>query len=307
MNTLQTTLTALQSQLESQKQAAQYYTENVFNKEVESLQSKISDFLEKFFGERYDVTYDGSQLTIWTSDEKHWSSDAIRIDRYAYHGEKATARLSWYSSSCTVEDTKHRSYLKVLGLVATVLNQIDAEMPKWSEEYQQYSEKLYVTFLQPVSNTEFAIRKIEAQILEEGLESYKKPGFALTISPRTNCERHWEIPTDEIGAYSLESQPQYFELQTGRGRYDYVRVFAFEVVGPVKHGKVQMNIYTSSDPSYNASPIVVTKNRFDDFIATVYNWENFDKPVYNAKQTDKFNQHAKKVVENAAKKQLETI
>ena len=81
MNTLQTTLTALKSQLESQKEAAQYYTENVFNKEVESLQSKISDFLEKFFGERYDVTYDGSQLSIWTSEEKGWTSDAIQIGR----------------------------------------------------------------------------------------------------------------------------------------------------------------------------------------------------------------------------------
>lgn len=305
MNTLQTTLTALKSQLESQKEAAKYYTENVFNKEVESLQSKISDFLEKFFGQRYDVNYDGSQLSIWTSEEKGWSSDAIRIDRYAYCGEKATARLNWYSSSCTVEDTKHRSYLKVLGLVATVLNQIDAEMPKWSEEFKQYSEKLYVTFLQPVSNTEFAIRKIEAQILEQGLESYKTPGFKLTISPRVTCERHWEIDRDKVGAYTLENQPQYFDLQVGRGKYDHVRVYAFEVVD-VKKSKVQMNIYTSADPSYSASPIVVTKARFDDFIATVYNWENFDKEVYNARQTDRFNEHTKTVVEKADKKQLET-
>lgn len=297
MNTLQTTLTALQSQLQSQKEAAKYYTENVFNKEVASLQSKISDFLEKFFGERYDVAYDGSQLNIFTSEEKHWSSDAIKIDRYAYHGEKATARLSWYSSSCTVEDTKHRSYLKVLGLVATVLNQIDAEMPKWSEEYKQYSEKLYVTFLQPVSHTEFAIRKTEAQILEEGLASYKKPGFQHTISPRKVCDRKWEIPHDELGAYTLETQPQYFDLQTGRSKWDYVRVYAFEVIGDSKRGKVEMNILTTAAEDGSFTPIEVTKARFDDFIATVYNWENFDSEKYNAKQTEKYNSHMSKFAE----------
>ena len=68
-----------------------------------------------------------------------------------------------------------------------------------------------------------------------------------------------------------------------------------------------MNIYTSADPSYKASSIVVTKVRFDDFIATVYNWENFDKEVYNARQTDRFNEHTKTVIEKAAKKELETI
>ena len=38
MNTLQTTLTALQSQLQSQKEASQYYYENVFSKEVATLE-----------------------------------------------------------------------------------------------------------------------------------------------------------------------------------------------------------------------------------------------------------------------------
>jgi hypothetical protein len=51
----------------------------------------------------------------------------------------------------------------------------------------------------------------------------------------------------------------------------------------------------------------VTKARFDDFIATVYNWENFDKEVYNARQTDRFNEHTKTVVEKTAKRELETI
>lgn len=300
MNTLQTTLTALKSQLESQREAAKYYSENVFDKEVASLQSKISDFLEKFFGERYEVTYDGSQVCIWTNsdaEDRRWSGDAIRIDYYGSYGEKATARLSWYSTSCTVNDTKHLKYLKALGLVATIMNQIDAEMPKWSKEYQQYSEKLYATFLQPLSHTEFAIRKTEAQILEEGLASYKKPGFQHTISPRKVCDRKWEIPHDELGAYTLETQPQYFDLQTGRSKWDYVRVYAFEVIGDSKRGKVEMNILTTAAEDGSFTPIEVTKARFDDFIATVYNWENFDSEKYNAKQTEKYNSHMSKFAE----------
>ena len=41
MNTLQTTLTALQSQLESQKEASKYYYDNVFSKEVATLEAEV--------------------------------------------------------------------------------------------------------------------------------------------------------------------------------------------------------------------------------------------------------------------------
>jgi hypothetical protein len=180
-------------------------------------------------------------------------------------------------------------------MVAVLLNQINSMMPVWKAEYQQYAQKRYATFEQPISHTEFAIRKTEAEILEEGLASYKQAGFTHTISSRTECERHYNIDYQLEGAYTLEIKPnQYFDLQTGRGRYDNVRVYAFEVVGHVKNGKVEMNIKTTAVEDGSFSPIVVTKARFDDFIATVYNWENFDRPKYNAKQTERYLDHMSK-------------
>jgi len=167
-------------------------------------------------------------------------------------------------------------------------------MPTWLAEYQQYAQKRYATFEQPISHTEFAIRKTEAEILEQGLASYKQAGFKHTISSNTVCERQYNIPYDQEGAYTLEVKPQYFDLQTGRGRYDHVRVYAFEVVGHIKNGKVEMNIKTTAVEDGSFSPIVVTKARFDDFIATVYNWENFDRPKYNDKQTQRYLDHMSK-------------
>jgi hypothetical protein len=299
MNTLQTTLTALQSQLESQKEASKYYYDNVFTKEIATLETNIAEWFHKFTDETYTIRLEsgGETLQIFSAEEDvkdTWRHNAITVYHYARYKEEAKAKLSFYSKEVEYDDTKTIAYLKTLGMVATLLPQINFMMNEWKAEYQQYAQKRYATFEQPISQTEFALRKIEAQILEEGLMSYKQAGFTHTISSRTECEREYNIPYDREGAYTLEVKPQYFDLQTGRGRYDHVRVYAFEVVGHIKNGKVEMNIKTTAVEDGSFSPIVVTKARFDDFIATVYNWENFDRAKYNAKQTERYLDHMSK-------------
>jgi hypothetical protein len=299
MNTLQTTLTALKSQLESQKEASKYYYDNVFSKEIAALEANIVEWFYKFTGETYTVKLESGgetlQIHVPGQDENDmWRHNAITINYYSRYNEEAKAKLSFYSKEVEYNDTKTIAYLKTLGMVATLLNQINFMMPTWKAEYQQYAEKRYVTFEQPISHTEFAIRKTEAEILEQGLTSYKQAGFTHTISSSMVCERQYNIPYDEQGAYELKTKTQYFDLQTGRGKYDYIRVYAFEVVGDVKNGKVEMNIKTTAVEDGSFSPIVVTKARFDDFIATVYNWENFDSSVYNTKQTERYLDHMSK-------------
>ena len=305
MNTLQTTLTALQSQLESQKEASKYYYENVFSKEVASLEASIVEWFAKFTGETYKINIEsgGETLLIYApnNDEQDlWRHNAITIYYYERYKEEAKCRLNYYSTECEYDNTKVISYLKTLGMVATLLPQINFMMPKWKAEYQQYAQKRYATFEQPISHTEFAIRKTQKEITEQGIAEYSKAGFKHTISTRTVCERHFEIDRDQEGAYTLETKPQYFDLQTGRGRYDYVRVYAFEVVGPIKGGKVEMNILTTCDPNQPLfSPITVTKARFDDFIATVYNWETVDREKDSAREIERFNANTKKVAQVA--------
>jgi len=300
MNTLQTTLTALQSQLESQKEASKYYYDNVFAKEIATLEASIVEWFCKFTGETYTIKNEsgGETLQIYSLGEEKadmWRHNAITINYYSRYNEEAKAKLSFYSKEVEYDDTKTIAYLKTLGMVAVLLHQINFMMPTWKAEYQQYAQKRYATFEQPISHTEFAIRKTEAEILEEGLASYKQAGFTHTVSSRTECERHYNVDYQLEGAYTLEVKPnQYFALQTGRGRYDNVQVYAFEVVGHVKNGKVEMNIKTTAVEDGSFSPVVVTKARFDDFIATVYNWENFDRAKYNAKQTERYLDHMSK-------------
>jgi hypothetical protein len=300
MNTLQTTLTALQSQLQSQKEASQYYYENVFSKEIATLEASISEWFAKFTGETYTVKLQsgGETLQIFSSEEDvkdMWNHNAITIYHYARYGEEAKAKLSFYSKEVEYNDTKTIAYLKTLGMVATLLPQINFMMPTWKAEYQQYSQKRYATFEQPISHTEFAIRKTEKEIAEQGIAEYSKAGFQHTISTRTVCERHYNIDYDQEGAYTLEVIPQCIELQTGRGRYDNVRVYAFEVVGEVKYGKVEMNIKTTAVEDGSFSPIVVTKARFDDFIATVYHWETIQREKDAADQTERLKRSTKKI------------
>jgi hypothetical protein len=298
MNTLQTTLTALQSQLQSQKEASKYYYDNVFSKEVATLETKIAEWFYQFTGETYIIKLEsgGETLQIYSSEadvKDMWRHNAITVYHYARYGEEAKAKLSFYSKEVEYNDTETIAYLKTLGMVATLLNQINFMMPVWKAEYQQYAQKRYATFEQPISHTEFAIRKTEKEIAEQGIAEYSKAGFQHTISTRTVCERQYNIPYDQEGAYTLEVKPQYFDLQTGRGRYDHVRVYAFEVVGEVKYGKVEMNIKTTAVEDGSFSPIVVTKARFDDFIATVYHWETIQREKDAADQTERFERSIK--------------
>jgi hypothetical protein len=292
-------LTALQSQLQSQKEASKYYYDNVFSKEVATLETSIAEWFYKFTGEMYTIKLESGgetlQIHVPGQDENDiWRHNAITIYHYAKYNEAAKAKLSFYSKEVEYDDTKTIAYLKTLGMVATLLNQINFMMPVWKAEYQQYAEKRYVTFEQPISHTEFAICKTEKEIAEQGIAEYSKAGFQHTISSRTVCERHYNIPYDQEGSYTLETNPQYFDLQNGRGKYDYVRVYAFEVVGEVKYGKVEMNIKTTAVEDGSFSSIVVTKARFDDFIATVYHWESKQRDQDNAKQIERYNDHMSK-------------
>ena len=174
MNTLQTTLTALQSQLQSQKEASKYYYDNVFSKEVATLETKIAEWFYQFTGETYIIKLEsgGETLQIYSSEadvKDMWHHNAITIYHYARYGEEAKAKLSFYSKEVEYDDTKTIAYLKTLGMVATLLNQINFMMPVWKAEYQQYAQKRYATFEQPISQTEFAIRKTEKEIAEQGL------------------------------------------------------------------------------------------------------------------------------------------
>ena len=298
MNTLQTTLTALQSQLESQKEASKYYYENVFTKEVAALEARIVEWFFKFTDETYTIKLEsgGEQLQIFAPGqdvENVWRHDAITVYYYERYKEEAKAKLSYYSKEVDYNDTKSIAYLKSLGMIATLLPQINFAMKEWKAEYRQYAQKRYATFEQPINETNQAISKIVTQIDEETITAYKKPGYQHTISPRMICERDWNVTDyDCIEAYTLEAKPQYFDLQTGRGRYDHVRVYAFEVVGPVKGGKVELNIMTSCDPKEVLfTPIQVTKARFEDFIATVHQWETKEREVENARHTERYNNH----------------
>lgn len=305
MNTLQTTLTALKSQLESQKEASKYYYENVFSKEVASLEASIVEWFYKFTGETYKINIEsgGETLQIYApnNDEQDlWRHNAITIYYYERYTEEAKCSLNYYSTECDNDNTKVISYLKTLGMVATLLPQINFKMPTWKAEYKQYAQKRYATFEQPISDTEFAIRKTEKEIAEQGIAEYSNAGFKHTISSRTVCERHFNIGIDQEGAYTLEKNPKYCNLQTGRGRYDYVGVYAFEVVGHIKGGKVEMNILTTCDPNQPLfTPITVTKARFNNFIADVYHWETVQREKDAANQIEKFNTHIKNIAQVA--------
>jgi hypothetical protein len=293
-------LTALQSQLQSQKEASKYYYDNVFSKEVATLETSIAEWFYQFTGETYIIKLEsgGETLQIYSSEadvKDMWRHNAITVYHYARYGEEAKAKLSFYSKEVEYNDTETIAYLKTLGMVATLLNQINFMMPVWKAEYQQYAQKRYATFEQPISHTEFAIRKTEKEIAEQGIAEYSKAGFQHTISTRTVCERQYNIPYDQEGAYTLEVKTQYFDLQTGRGRYDHVRVYAFEVVGEVKYGKVEMNIKTTAVEDGSFSPIVVTKARFDDFIATVYHWETVQREKDAASEVERFKRSTKNV------------
>jgi len=296
MNTLQTTLAALEAQFESQKQALIDYEVSTYDNQMLSLTQKIRSWLTEYTGIDNNIKFIGDNLQILLSEQYRDRIDIYFRIPYARNSEDVVGELElgWYGSNCKASDNEKIEYLMLLGKIASKMKLIESEYQAWYDEYRVYRRDLQVHY-SAMFTTESAIRDTKQLITKAGIEEYKKVGFKCVLTPITDCTRNYDIKDGELGDYKIKQSVKSIKLQYGYGRFDYMFVESFEIVKQLGRGKLlfKCNIDTNST-SQPVSAIELTPKFYTEFINEVYNWQTIEAQKSAEKAQERYEKYATK-------------
>jgi len=278
-------LDALASQFAIKQNEFIQYEETVYSPALEGVNKSISDWFSSVLNvSPHSAKYTGDTLEIVPIEDGRWPSAISIRKHYSYRDDESNYYEIDYRSSHNKIDTNNMYYLTTLGKVAQhvalIVDNIENEWkPAYKAIYKPYSELSY-----ELSKLESEINVIKRDIHIAKRETYKVVGFEHTISPNLYCKMNYD--TDQ---YELVEQARTFQLETGRGKWDYIHVNTYKVIGPAKYNKIALQVKRQDDTRW--SDIEVKGDYFDSFIETVYDWETSKKDKYNASETERFNRY----------------
>jgi hypothetical protein len=280
-------LDALASQFVVKQNEFLQYETTVYSPALEGLNKSISDWFSSVLSVNpHSTKYTGDTLEIvpMNEDNGRWPS-AINIRKhYSYRDDENNYYDIDYRSSHNKVDTTNMYYLTTLGKVAQhsalIIDNIENEWkPTYKAIYNPYYE-----LSNELRKLEQEINTIKRDIHTAKREEYKVAGFEHTISPNLYCKINYDT-----NQYELTEIPTEFNLETGRGKWDYTNVNAYRVVGPAKYNKIALQVKRKDDLHW--SDIDIKHDYFDSFIETVYDWETSKKAKSDADETTRYNRY----------------
>ena len=286
-------LDALASQFAVKQNEFIDYTTTVYEPALVGLNQSIHDWFGMVLEiNPYDVKYKDNTLEIIPTSDGRWPS-AINIRKhYSYRDDENNYYEIDYRSSHSKVEENNIYYLTTLGKIAQNINLITEFLEnKWKPAYKAIY-KPYYEMNSELDKLEREINVVKQQIHEAKRETYKVVGYEHTISPYLHCKMNYD--TDQ---YELLEVPNEFNLETGRGKWDYTHVNAYRVIGPAKYNKIALQVKRRGDLHW--SDIEVKHDYFDSFIESVYKWENSDKAKRDADETNRYNRLVEKAEQTA--------
>jgi hypothetical protein len=280
-------LDALASQFATKQNEFIQYETTVYSPALEGLNKSISDWFSSVLSvSPHSVKYTGDTLEIVPIEDGRWPS-AINIRKhYSYRDDENNYYDVDYRASHNKVDTNNMYYLTTLGKVAQhVALIIDNIENEWKPVYKAIY-KPYYELSNELRKLENEINGVKRDIHIAKREECKVAGREHTILPYTHCKYNYDTTQ-----YELVELPKEFRLETGRGKWDYVYVNSYRVVGPAKYNKVAIQYKKQSDAQW--IDIEVKGDYFDSFIADVYEWETNGKARYEARELEQYNRYTK--------------
>jgi hypothetical protein len=266
----------------------------VYNPALVRLNQSIHDWFSSVLSvSPYNVKFTDNTLEIVPVEDGNWPGEISIRKHYSYRDNEDNYYDVNYSSSHSKVSTVNMYYLTTLGKIAQhsalIIDNIENEWkPAYKEIYKPYWElngELY--------KLEQEINRIKQEIHQNNREGYKTVGFQHAISSQLICE----IVDYSTSNYELVSKPKYFNLTTGRGRWDYLGVVEYRVVGLGKYNKVQLMV--KDHPDRDWMNVEIKQDYFDEFIADVYQWETNGKQSSDDSQTQRFERYSERAKQTA--------
>jgi hypothetical protein len=278
-------LDALASQFAVKQNELVQYETTVYQPAVAKFNESIRDwFGSVLFIRPHSAKYTGDTLEIVPTEDGRWPS-AINIRKhYSYRDDENNYYDIDYRSSHNKVEMANIYYLTTLGKIAQNVNLIIENIEnEWKPAYKAIHAPHY-ELINELRTLENEINAVKRDIHTAKREEYKAAGFEHTISPRLYCKMNYDT-----NQYELTEIPTEFNLETGRGKWDYIYVNAYRVIGSAKYNKIALQIKRKGDLHW--SDIDVKGDYFDSFIETVYDWETSKKEKSDADETTRFNRY----------------
>jgi hypothetical protein len=286
-------LDALASQFAVKQNEFVEYETTVYQPALVELNKTISDWFSSVLNlSPYSVKYTGDTLEITPSNDGNWPSEIKIRKHYNYRDDEHNYFEIDYRSSHNKIENNNIYYLTTLGKIAQHSNLITTNIQDdWKPAYQAIYNPYY-ELNNELSKLEREINVVKQQIHEAKRETYKVPGFEHTVSPYLHCKMNYD--TNE---YELLELPNEFNLETGRGKWDYMHINAYRVIGPAKYNKIALQVKRRGDLHWR--DIEVKHDYFDTFIESVYKWETDGKARQDINETKRYNQYVEKAEQTA--------
>ena len=286
-------LDALASQFTAKQNELVQYETTVYNPALVRLNQSIHDWFSSVLSvSPHNVKYTGDTLEIVPTEDGRWPS-AINIRKhYSYRDDENNYYDIDYRASHNKVDTNNIYYLTTLGKIAQNVNLIIENIEnEWKPAYKAIHTPHY-ELINELRTLENEINAVKRDIHTAKREEYKAAGFEHIISPRLYCKMNYDT-----NQYELTEVPTEFNLETGRGKWDYIYVNAYRVIGSAKYNKIALQIKRKGDLHW--SDIDVKHDYFDSFVESVYDWETSKKEKSDADETTRFNRYTAKAEQTA--------
>jgi hypothetical protein len=278
-------LDALASQFAVKQNELVQYETTVYQPALAKFNESIRDwFGSVLFIRPHSAKYTGDTLEIVPTEDGRWPS-AINIRKhYSYRDDENNYYDIDYRSSHNKVEMTNIYYLTTLGKIAQNVNLIIENIEnEWKPAYKAIHNPHY-QLINELRTLENEINAVKRDIHTAKREEYKAAGFEHTISPRLYCKMNYDT-----NQYELTEIPTEFNLETGRGKWDYIYVNAYRVIGSAKYNKIALQVKRKDDLHW--SDIDVKGDYFDSFIETVYDWETSKKAKSDADETTRYNRY----------------
>jgi len=278
-------LDALASQFAVKQNELVQYETTVYQPALDKFNESIRDwFGSVLFIRPHSAKYTGDTLEIVPTEDGRWPS-AINIRKhYSYKDDENNYYDIDYRASHNKVEMANIYYLTTLGKIAQNVNLIIENIEnEWKPAYKAIHNPHY-QLINELRTLENEINAVKRDIHTAKREEYKAAGFEHIMSPRLYCKMNYDT-----NQYELTEIPTEFNLETGRGKWDYIYVNAYRVIGSAKYNKIALQVKRKDDLHW--SDIDVKGDYFDSFIETVYDWETNKKAKSDADETTRYNRY----------------
>jgi len=269
----QIVIKALQTELETVKNAAVTHEKEVYEVDMAWQTAQIREFFSGIVGGINRIDCGASEITVYPNSGNDYSNRIELSVRSSWSSKKS----EWYvelksyrpDMSSNTDNSDACFYYTVLSKIANCFTLICEEfLNVWRPKMLEF-EKAKEDFYSKMYDIEREIRNIESQIDADSKLEYHKTGFAVTL----NDYWDWDWKHDGVNEYTIHSKPHDMRVQIGRARWDYMYFNSFKVVSypKTKHGKVVIDYMRADDTAPRRTEL--NKTRYADLVDAVYAWQ----------------------------------